>query len=170
MLTCCFATLKKMRSATYAAAAACLLASSIPLTAAPAGNAAPGGQIAFTNAAETQTPAAAEKPAADFLRAMAEGDVDSVWMFASEEDQDAFAVESAVFQAFSEAFPALRDVKAAIFTRFWQEGDTPFAELLIRAADGDMSRATMGFWLDDAGDWKLISCDVRPWSDRIAGL
>jgi hypothetical protein len=28
----------------------------------------------------------------------------------------------------------------------------------------------MGFWLDDAGDWKLVSCGVKPVSDRLAGL
>ena len=113
--------------------------------------------------------ASAEAAAATFIRAMAAHDVGTVWMFASEEDQDAFATEEAVFAAFADVFPALTEVEEVTFERSWQEGDTPFVSATL--SDGsEEHRAMMGFWLDDAGDWKLVSCDVRPASDLVAGL
>ncbi len=129
-----------------------------------------GAAIEFVTAA---FPDAAENPAieqavATFIRGMAEADVETVWMFASEEDQDAFGTEQAVYDAFADAFPAFTHVEKVAFERFWQEGETPFVTLALTDAEGARYRATMGLWLDDAGDWELISCDVEPADDRIA--
>jgi hypothetical protein len=105
-----------------------------------------------------------------FIRGMSTADAKTVWMFASEEDQEAFETEDAVYQAFAETFPALTQVAAVTVESFSQEGDTPFVELSMTDANGQQHRASVGLWLDDAGDWKVISCDVKPASDRVAAL
>ena len=113
---------------------------------------------------------AVAKSAEAFIEGMANRDASAVWMFASEEDQDAFGTEADVYAAYQETFPEFAQTKQVTFTRFWQEGDTPFTQVLLGDGLGSASVATMGFWLDDAGDWKLVSCDVKPASDRLAGL
>lgn len=105
-----------------------------------------------------------------FVRAMMAKDAGTVWMFASEEEHDAFPTEQATYEAYAETFPVLAQAKSVRFDRFWQEGDTPFVEITIADAEDNSYRATMGFWLDDAGDWKLISCEVEPVTDQVAGL
>src|SRR4051812_17769000 len=105
-----------------------------------------------------------------FITGMADHDAATVWMFASEEDQDAFGTETEVYGAYEETFPEFARAKEVTFTRFWEEGDTPFTQVLLGDGRGSASVATMGFWLDDAGDWKLVSCDVKPVSDPLAGL
>ncbi len=112
----------------------------------------------------------AEKAAITFVRAMSAKDVEDVWVFASEEDQDAFGTERALYDAYVDTFPALAKAKDISIDRTWTEGDTPFVEALVTDANGKPYRATMGFWLNDAGDFELISCDVKPVSDRIAKL
>jgi hypothetical protein len=111
---------------------------------------------------------AVENAAVTFVRAMRDGDVATVWMFASEEEQDAFGTEAEAYAANAEDFPVLKDARPIEFLRSWQEGDTPFVELSLVDNSGGEYRATMGFWLDDAGDWKLVSCDLKSVSDRVA--
>lgn len=128
------------------------------------------GGIEFVTSA---LPNAAPEPAVEqavvaFIRGMAERDVDTVWMFATEEDQDAFGTEQAVYDAFAEVFPAFTQADKVTFERSWQEGETPFVTLALTDGEGVRHRATMGFWLDDAGDWELISCQVDVADDRIA--
>jgi hypothetical protein len=48
------------------------------------------------------------------------------------------------------------------------EGETPFVKARLQDGDGHRYRAEIGFWLDDAGDWKVISLDVQPFSDLVA--
>jgi len=117
-------------------------------------------------AAQSDVRDAAER----FLRAMSAADAESVWMFASEEEHDAFQTEGAAFDAYADAFPALTRAHGVIFEKSWQEGDTPFVQVALTTGSTESHRATMGFWLDDAGDWKLVSCDVKPVSDLVAGL
>ena len=105
-----------------------------------------------------------------FIRGMSTADAKSVWMFASEEDQEAFGTEEAVYQAFAETFPAFTQVAEVTVLSFRQEGDTPFVELSMIGEGGENYRASIGLWLDDAGDWKVVSCEVKPVSDRIAAL
>jgi|SRR5687768_11942438 len=109
-----------------------------------------------------------EAAVAAFIRGMASADVETVWMFASEEDQDAFGSEQAVYDAFAEVFPALTRVQKVTFEGFWREGETPFVMLSLVDGEGVKYGAKMGLWLDDAGDWKLISCQVNALDDRIA--
>ena len=105
-----------------------------------------------------------------FIRGMSRADAQTVWMFASEEDQAAFGTEEAVYEAFAEVFPALTQAQEVRFDSFSQEGDTPFVQLSLTDKQGVSHQATMGLWLDDAGDWKLVSCEVNALSDRIASL
>lgn len=105
-----------------------------------------------------------------FVEGMTSRDVGAVWMFASEEEQDAFATEPAVYAAYADAFPEFATAKEITFTHFWREGDTDFVRALVGDASGEVDVATMGLWRDDAGDWKLVSCDVKPASDMLAGL
>lgn len=105
-----------------------------------------------------------------FIRGMKNGDAQTAWMFASEEDQAAFGTEAAVHHAFAETFPALTSVQEVRFDSFSQEGDTPFVQLSLKDTDGTHHQADIGLWLDDAGDWKLISCEVTQVSDRVASL
>ena len=111
---------------------------------------------------------AVENAAITFVRAMRDRDVATVWMFSSEEEQDAFGTESEAYAASAEDFPTLQQARPVKFLRSWQEGDTPFVELTLVDNSGSEYRAAMGFWLDDAGDWKLVSCDVKAVSDRVA--
>lgn len=105
-----------------------------------------------------------------FIRGMSTGDEQTIWMFASEEDQEAFETEDAVYQAFADTFPVLTQVSEVTVESFRQEGDTPFVELSLVEGNGQKHHASVGLWLDDAGDWKVVSCDVKPASDRIAAL
>src|SRR5687768_3982097 len=50
---------------------------------------------------ETEVRSAVES----FIRAMKNADAQTAWMFATEEDQEAFATEEAVYAAFAETFP-----------------------------------------------------------------
>lgn len=112
----------------------------------------------------------AAQVAVTFVRAMASGDEETVWMFATEEEQDAFGTESEAYAAYAEAFPALIQARAVVPESSWREGETPFVEARVTDRSGETYRATLGFWLSDAGDWQLISCDVKADSDRVAGL
>jgi len=105
-----------------------------------------------------------------FISAMSREDAAAVWMFASEEDQDAFQSEEAVYKAFADTFPVLTDVADANVDSIRQEGETPFVQLSLTGEDGTEYAASVGFWLDDAGDWKVISLDVNSVSDRVASL
>ena len=133
----------------------------------------PGAKVLIITAESapvTSTETDVRKAAARFVTAMNTRDAEAVWMFASEEEQDAFGTEPDAYAAFVDAFPALANVKSLRFERFWEEGDTPFVDTVVVDSEKQTYRATMGFWLDDAGDWKLVSCDVTPVTDRIAGL
>lgn len=113
---------------------------------------------------------AVRKAVETFIGGMASGDAQTVWMFASEEEQDAFATEDAVYTAFAETFPALTRAAEVSFDSFTQSGDTPFVQLSLADREGNRYRAEIGMWRDDAGDWKVISCDVTAVSDRVAAL
>jgi hypothetical protein len=132
-------------------------------------------------ASDTSTYAAADSTAASeqpavrsvaerFLHAMAQADEETVWMFASEEEQDAFGTEAAAYDAYADAFPALTQARDVAFEKTWQDGEVPFVEVALMTGSKPTHRATMGFWLDDAGDWELVSCDVKPVGDLVAGL
>lgn len=105
-----------------------------------------------------------------FITAMSSADAAAVWMFASEEDQEAFESEDAVYQAFAETYPVLTQTAEINVDSIRQEGETPFVQLSLTGKDGGSYTASVGFWLDDAGDWKVVSLDVRSASDRIASL
>jgi hypothetical protein len=113
---------------------------------------------------------AASEAAAVFVRSLSSGDAQAMWMFASEEDQEAFATEDAVLEAFADAFPVLTQVESVAVAAVTQEGDTPFVQLSLTDANGAAYQADVGMWLDDAGDWKVISCDVVPLTDQVASL
>ena len=132
---------------------------------------APANAITFVNAPAQQSDERTTALAVErFVNGMSARDVSAVWMFASEEEQDAFGTEPAIYAAYADAFPEFAIAKQVTFTRFWQEGDTNFVHAYLSDASGKINVATIGLWLDDAGDWKLVSCDVKPFSDRLAGL
>ena len=101
-----------------------------------------------------------------FVEGMAQGDEDVIWMFASEEDQVAFGTESAVYDAYADAFPQLTDVASVHVGTVRDEGDTPFVPVVLQNNSGETWVADFGFWLNDAGDWTLISLDIKPASDN----
>lgn len=103
-----------------------------------------------------------------FVSGMTAGNAQTVWMYASEEDQAAFGTEGAVYEAFAEVFPALTQAEEVTFRRGWQEGDTPFVDLALTDRRGDEYEAVLGLWLDDAGDWKIVSAEVAPAADFVA--
>jgi len=109
-----------------------------------------------------------EAAAVTFIRAMESGDAATVWFYATEEEQDAFGTTQAMYDAYSEEFPVLTETKTATPEREWQEGDASFVEVKLVDAQRNQYSATMGFWLSDANDWQLISCDVTSLSDRVA--
>jgi hypothetical protein len=117
-------------------------------------------------ATRTEVRDAAER----FLLAMSAADAEAVWMFASEEEHDAFGTEETAYDAYADAFPALTRTHGVSFEKFWQEGDTPFVRVALTSGSTPEYSATIGLWLDDAGDWKIVSCDVKPVSDLVAGL
>jgi len=119
-------------------------------------------------AAQSTSPV--ERAAVRFVHAMASKDAPTVWLYATEEEHDAFQTEQEMLQAYSEDFPVLTLAKSAEAEREWQEGDATFVEIRLTDSHRNEYSATMGFWLSDANDWQLISCDVKPVSDRIAGL
>lgn len=106
--------------------------------------------------------------AESFVRSMTKADAETVWMFASEEDQEAFGTEAEIYSAFADTFPVLTDVKEVSLTKSWREGDTPFVALSLEDSRGQIHRANVGMWLDDAGDWKVVSCDIAPALDQVA--
>jgi hypothetical protein len=114
--------------------------------------------------------AAVSNAATSFISSMSKGDAQAIWMFASEEEQEAFETEDAVLAAFAETFPALTQAKAVAVDQVSQEGDTPFVQVSLADAEGNKYQANIGMWLDDAGDWKVVSCDVTSVSDRVASL
>jgi hypothetical protein len=107
---------------------------------------------------------------ADFVSGMAGADAERVWMYASEEDQAAFETEDAVYAAFAEAFPVLTKTREVSIEKIWDEGDTPFVRIRLTDVLGETYTADIGFWLDDAGDWKVVSCQIEPLEARVASL
>lgn len=103
-----------------------------------------------------------------FVLGMAEGDAAAVWQSATEEEQDAFQTEPAALKAISDDFPALTRTREATLVRRWQEGDDTFVSLLLRDRAAHLYQADMGLWRDDAGDWRIVSLDVRNASDLTA--
>jgi hypothetical protein len=128
------------------------------------------GQPAASSAtASPALPASAVQNAGmNFINAMQSRDMATVWLYATEEEQDAFGTEQAMYEAYSEEFPFLTLARSAIAEREWQEGDASFVEVKISDANHNEYTATMGFWLSDSSDWQLISCDVQPASDWVA--
>jgi hypothetical protein len=128
--------------------------------------------VVFTNSTEVETSEAREvrQALANFIRGMAERDAQTVWMYASEEEHMAFQTEAEALAAYVDAFPALTEVQEVSFQSYRNEGDTPFVELAMQDREGNAYRATAGLWLDDAGDWKIVSLDIRPLTDRVAAL
>jgi hypothetical protein len=108
--------------------------------------------------------------AKEFVVAMAQGNAEALWMFASEEEHAALQTKDAVLRAYREDFPALTRAKEAVLVDVWQEGDLPFVRMIVRDGAGQAYRAEIGLWLDDAGDWKIASLSIRAASDRTAGL
>jgi hypothetical protein len=108
--------------------------------------------------------------AEEFVLAMANAKSQAVWAYASEEDQEAFGTEAAVYHAFAETFPVLVEVVEVRFEASRQEGDTSFVDFYLTDKSGHQHRGSMGLWLDDAGGWKMVSCDVQPTSKHIAAL
>ena len=146
----------------------------VALLAAPAisGNSPFTARVTDNRLLVTQTGehgSAVETAAVQFISARSDRDIETVWLFASEEEQDAFATEEATYEAYADTFPALTKASALTVQRTWSEGDTPFVELTMVSGDHPY-RVTMGLWLDDANDWKVVSCDVAELSDRVAGL
>jgi hypothetical protein len=101
-----------------------------------------------------------------FVEGMADRDIDVVWTFASEEDQAAFGTESAIYEAYADAFPQLTDVAEVHVGTVRDEGDTPFVPVVLQDNAGASWVANFGFWKNDAGDWTLISLDIKPASDN----
>lgn len=166
-----------MKKASQSVASAALLyalafsAGSIPQVAAQTDTGA-SQLVSFSSSAVPATAEAGEVQAAleNFIRGMATGDRNIVWAYASEEDQAAFETEAALYTAFAEDFPELTQAKDVRVQSFRNEGDTPFVKVTLRDADGNAYLADMGFWLDDAGDWKVVSLDIAPATDRVAAL
>ena len=101
-----------------------------------------------------------------FVNGMAKHDEATVWMFASEEDQAAFGTESAIYEAYADAFPQLTTASEVRFGPVREEGDTPFVPAVVRGQDGAAWVANFGLWKNDAGDWTLISLDIKPASEN----
>jgi hypothetical protein len=119
-------------------------------------------------AAATDEEREVRSAAAAFIGGMSAGDAEAVWMFASEEDQAAFATEAEILAAFADAFPVLTQAREGTFESFRREGDVPFVTVSIEDSRGARYFADIGLWLDDAGDWKVVSCDIKPASDQVA--
>lgn len=134
--------------------------------------AATSAHVAFDVAPELATPAnaAVGQEVKAFLTGMRDKDAAAVWKFASEEDQDAFQTERALYDAFAVTFPVLTQTREAFLQGVRTEGDTPFVQLVLTSDEGESYSAAIGFWLDDAGDWKVISCDITPATDQVAAL
>jgi hypothetical protein len=162
---------RKLRTAALLFGAACL-----SLTVATQ----PMARPEVTNAPETvrfldttpmdQDARGAKSAAKGFVQAMASGDADALWMFASEEEHDAFQVKNVAFRAYAEAFPTLTRVKEVTVIRAWTEAEAEFLQLIVRDRDDRTYLTEMGLWLSDAGDWKLVSLEVKPTGDYLAGL
>ncbi len=105
-----------------------------------------------------------------FMLAMANADAEAVWAYASEEDQDAFGTQAAVYQAFAETFPVLVSVAELRFETIRQEGEMSSVRVSLTDKSGEHHNGFIGLWLDDAGSWKLVSCDVQPSPKHIAAL
>ena len=101
-----------------------------------------------------------------FVDGMAQHKEEVVWTFASEEDQAAFGTESAIYEAYADAFPQLTNVSEIRFGPVREEGDTPFVPAVVRGDDGTAWVANFGLWKNGAGDWTLISLDIKPASDN----
>jgi hypothetical protein len=166
--------MKKTGQRVAAAALLCGLAFSgynIPQVAAQPDSAALE-TVRFVHSVDAATAETAEvrEAVSNFIRGMAEGDAETVWMYASEEEQMAFETEAATLAAYAAEFPALTKAQEVSIQSYRDEGDTPFVELSMRDADGNAYQASVGLWLDDAGDWKVVSLDVNAVTDQVASL
>jgi hypothetical protein len=129
------------------------------------------GEVQFLGAhVMAESPRGMARSAQGFVRAMAEGDADALWMFASEEEHAAFQTEPAAYRAYASDFPALTKAEDATFVRAWNEGELSFVSMIVRDAAGGANRAELGLWLSDAGDWQVASLSVVPAADSVAGL
>jgi capsule polysaccharide modification protein KpsS len=128
----------------------------------------PSGAIQQVSSTQEVQDSDAANAATKFIRSMSAGDEKTVWLYASEEEQEAFATEADTYAAFAEAFPALTNIEDIAVTETWQEGDTPFIAASLTDDSGQAYRAKIGLWLDDAGDWKVVSCDVEAATAQVA--
>ncbi len=117
-----------------------------------------------------QSEPGAKAAAKGFVQAMSSGDAEALWMFASEEEQDAFQIKNVAFKAYAEEFPVLTRAKEVTVVRSWRDVDTDFLDLIVRDRNDRTYRTEIGLWYSDAGDWKLVSLDIKPTGDYVAGL
>jgi hypothetical protein len=164
-------TTQRARMAALLAGAVCLSLTVVTQPLARPDHAFLADPVRFAGAeAMAESPRGMVGAVKQFVSAMAEGDAKELWMFASEEEHDAFQTEPAAYAAYALDFPVLTRAKETTFVRAWQEGDTPYVEMLLRDVQDDTYWAELGLWLDDAGDWKIASHDIKPTSEFVAGL
>ena len=86
---------------------------------------------------------------------------DLVWQYATEEEQAGLGTEDAVLTAFKGAYPPLAHAQDITFNGIQYEGEVPFVSFYVKDGLGLQWLATFGIEYDDAGDWRVVSLDIK---------
>ena len=96
-----------------------------------------------------------------FVWGLANDRADVVWQYATEEEQAGLGTEGAVLTAFKEAYPPLAHAQDITFNGIQYEGEVPFVSFYVKDGLGLQWLATFGIEYDDAGDWRVVSLDIK---------
>jgi hypothetical protein len=109
----------------------------------------------------------ARTAATNLIQSLASGDAATVWMFATEEEQEAFATEDEAYRAFVDAYPPLAFATKLAIESVTTDGDARVVTAYVTDQHGLEWRAQLGLWKSDAGDWKLVTCDIAPAPESV---
>ena len=100
--------------------------------------------------------------AATFVWALSNGSAETIWQFASEEEQESFGTAEIAYVAVAEAFPPLVYAAEITFDGIRNTDGVPTASYYVKDQVGLQWLASFGIVQDDAGDWKIISLMIEP--------
>ncbi|WP_128294128.1 hypothetical protein [Afifella aestuarii] len=86
----------------------------------------------------------------------------AVWRFATEYEQDRFGTEEAAYTFFSKIHPPLVYAKRLTVDSVTQDGEATMVKTYVRDRIGLQWSADFALLQDDAGDWKIVDCQLRP--------
>ncbi|WP_034491434.1 hypothetical protein [Afifella pfennigii] len=105
---------------------------------------------------------AVETAVETFVWGLSNKEPKAVWVFATEFEQSRLGTEEAAYQFFSKIHPPLVHAKRIQIDSVALEGELTRVTTYVRDRIGIQWSAEFSLFQDDAGDWKIVDCELSP--------